>query len=71
MTSEAPENSVNTATYWLARADSAREAAGATKDLRLRRHLLGSADGYEKIAQDVAAEPITCRKSTGRPLTPG
>jgi hypothetical protein len=50
------EKSVNTAGYWLARADSVREAAKTTKDLRVRTHLLGSAEGYERIARKIAAE---------------
>jgi len=72
MADAAHENLVNTAGYWLARAASARAAAKATKDLRLRRHLLGSAEGYENIAQNVAADPTICRTSAQGPppLTP-
>ena len=64
MVDAANGRSVNTADYWLARADSVRAAAKATNDVRVRRHLLGSAEGYEKVAQDVAANPAAGRKST-------
>src|SRR5262249_48765687 len=58
------EKSVNTANYWLARAEGVRAVAKATKDLRVRRHLLGSAEGYEKVAQIVAADLTISQKST-------
>jgi hypothetical protein len=57
------EKSVNTADYWLARAEGVRAVARATKDLRVRRHLLGSAEGYEQVARIVAADQVTCRTS--------
>jgi hypothetical protein len=48
------EKSVNTAAYWLARADSVRAVAKVTKDPRLRTHLIAAAEGYESIAQYLA-----------------
>jgi hypothetical protein len=69
MVGAAHENSVNTADYWLARADSVRAAAKVTDDLRVRRHLLGSAQGYEKIAREVAANPTARRTSIERDVS--
>jgi hypothetical protein len=56
MVDAAHENLVNIAKYWLVRAESVRAAAKTTQDVRVRRHLLGSAEGYEKVARNVAAE---------------
>jgi hypothetical protein len=50
------DESVNAPAYWLGRANSARTAAKATEDARMRTHLIGSAEGYEKIARYLAAQ---------------
>jgi hypothetical protein len=60
------EKSVNFAPYWLARANSARADAKLTKDPRIRTHLIGSAEGYERIAQDLTAQTGYSLKSIGR-----
>ncbi len=49
-------SSVNSADYWLDRADVIREAAKTAQDARTRTHLIGSAKGYAEIARYLAAQ---------------